>query len=171
MTHFQYLWSALYYGLDTWRKWSKAPFVCCHPIMITAQRHSGQRKPSSLFTSWHCWILRLPGLKSGWCVPQIKLMQLYFWITHQCLFGVLSSLMLYFDPYTLFCFSFVHVCLHLSAWVLQQDCGSQTSGGKIQVSGEWFTPQSISLCSSFVLQRSLKLRRKNKANQHEMSLQ
>lgn len=59
--------------------------------MITAQRHSGQRKPSSLFTSWHCWILRLPGLKSGWCVPQIrKLVQLHFWITHHCYFGVLS---------------------------------------------------------------------------------
>lgn len=50
---------------DTWRRWLKAPFRCCHPTMITA--FTGQRRPLSRFTCWRCWTSRRRGLKSGWC--------------------------------------------------------------------------------------------------------
>lgn len=49
----------------TWRRWLKAPFLCCHPTMITAL--NGQKRPSSRFTCWRCWTSRRRGLKSGWC--------------------------------------------------------------------------------------------------------
>lgn len=57
-------WPSLYPPSDTWRKWSKAPSPCCRSNMAPPQQ--GQKKPWNQFIFWLCWILKPPGLRSGW---------------------------------------------------------------------------------------------------------
>lgn len=106
--------------------------------MNMAQPHQGQRKPWNPFTYWSYWILKRPGLKSGWCVLHMR----------RCFCVFICFFLVHIMSHVFYPFP---VCppLPLSARILQQDCGSPTPGEKIQVSGERFTHWSISLTRSF----------------------
>lgn len=66
---------------DTWRKSLRAPSACCPSIMNTGQQ--AVRKSWNQFTYWLYWMLKLLGLKSGWCVWEMrKCLRVYFCMNH-----------------------------------------------------------------------------------------